>query len=150
MRKIFVLLVGLSVPTSVVAQPDIISGPVTADVLKNYDGDTFTARAYVWPGVYVRTKVRLRKVDTPEIRGKCPQEKALAQKAKEFVNDQVTGKLVQLTQIERGKYAQRVLANVEYNGKSLAEELLKHDLARPYDGGGRKSWCDRESSESGE
>ena len=46
-----------------------------------YDGDTFTA--YL-PGYDKAERVRVRGIDTPEIRGKCPSEKAAAIKARDF------------------------------------------------------------------
>ena len=41
---------------------------VPAAVVSVYDGDTFTADAYPWPGITMRVSVR---VDGPEIRGAC-------------------------------------------------------------------------------
>ena len=43
-----------------------------------YDGDTLTVDAEPWPGLTARTSVRVDGIDTPEIRGRCPAEKALA------------------------------------------------------------------------
>ena len=56
-----------------------MTGPFLALLLAVTDGDTFRARLEVWPGVEVVTAVRLRGIDTPEIKGKCPAEKAAAQ-----------------------------------------------------------------------
>ncbi len=48
---------------------ETIPGPVTGAVISVYDGDTLTVDASPWPGLTVRTSVRIDGVDTPEIRG---------------------------------------------------------------------------------
>jgi len=55
-----------------------ITGPVSAKVVKVYDGDTFTVEAFPWPGITATASVRVNGVDTPEIRGKCEAEKQKA------------------------------------------------------------------------
>ncbi len=45
-----------------------ITGPVSAKVVKVYDGDTVTVEAYPWPGLEAKASVRINGVDTPEIR----------------------------------------------------------------------------------
>jgi len=119
----------------------IISGPITAEVVSVYDGDTFTVNSYPWPGMIIRVSVRVNGIDTPEIRGKCLAEKTLAIKArnraKELLSDEVY-----LVDIKRGKYAGRIVADVYLkSGKNLAEVLIKEELGREYDGKKRKSWC---------
>ncbi len=47
-----------------------IPGPIAADVVSVYDGDTLTVDAHPWPQITVRTSVRVSSIDTPEIRGK--------------------------------------------------------------------------------
>ena len=61
---------------------DVLPGPIEADVLRVVDGDTFEVEADIWPGQKINTMVRLEAVDTPELRGRCSEEKALAQKAR--------------------------------------------------------------------
>ena len=68
---------------------DTIPGPITARVVSVNDGDTLTVDAEPWPGVTIRTAVRVNGVDTPEIRGKCQAEKDLAIKARDFVRRKV-------------------------------------------------------------
>ena len=74
MRHILIVLVLVLIPLSAWADPPII-GPVSAKVIKVYDGDTFTVEAYPWPGLEAKASVRIDGVDTPEIRGKCEAEK---------------------------------------------------------------------------
>ena len=57
----------LLVPATAGTAPTI-TGPVSAKVIKVYDGDTFTVEAYPWPGLEAKASVRVNGVDTPEIR----------------------------------------------------------------------------------
>src|SRR5215470_8967250 len=54
-----------------------------ADVLRILDGDTFEAQVHVWPGIDITTKVRLRNIDAPELRARCPEERTKAEAARE-------------------------------------------------------------------
>jgi endonuclease YncB( thermonuclease family) len=114
---------------------------MAATVLSVYDGDTFTARAKIWPSVEVETSVRVDGVDTPELRGKCPKEVALARAARDRVKE-LTAEGVILTRIRHGKYAGRVVARVLLpDGSDLAVLLVKEGFGREYHGGKRESWC---------
>ncbi|MEW5251765.1 thermonuclease family protein [Microbulbifer discodermiae] len=63
--------------------------------------------------------VRVKGVDTPELRGKCQAEKELARKAKQFTATVFHGaQEVRLEEIERVKYF-RLLAEVWVDGKRL-------------------------------
>ncbi|SMF77521.1 nuclease homologue [Tistlia consotensis] len=119
---------------------ETILGPVAADVVSVYDGDTLTVRAHVWLGTTVETAVRLRGVDAPEIRGKCESERAAAIRARDTLRDLV-GSVVELRRIEADKYGGRVDADVFTDGKNVAADLVAAGLARPYDGGHRVGWC---------
>lgn len=126
---------------SIDVRADPLPGPIPADVLSVYDGDTFTARAHIWPGHYVETSVRVLGIDTPEIRGKCQREIDLAIKARNRARE-LLGTSAQLRQIEPDKYGGRVDAYVTLgDGRDLAEVLISETLGRPYDGGKRKGWC---------
>jgi endonuclease YncB( thermonuclease family) len=115
-------------------------GTFLALVLLVNDGDTFKARVQVWDGVEVVTAVRLRGIDTPEIKGKCASEKAAALRAKARLAELLTGS-VQLLFVEPDKFAGRVDADVIVDGRPIAAVLVAEGLARPYAGGARQSWC---------
>ena len=116
---------------------------VTALVTDVYDGDTFTVDAEVWPDIGWSGSVRVRNVDTPEIRGDCDQEKRLAVAARDFVRELLTDEAVTLTEVDNDVYGGRVLAHVQLkDGENLAELLIANGYGRPYDGGTRQSWCD--------
>ncbi|OFX12949.1 MAG: hypothetical protein A2516_04440 [Alphaproteobacteria bacterium RIFOXYD12_FULL_60_8] len=124
------------------AAGEVIPGPIPAQVRDVVDGDTLKVIAAIWPGHSVLTLVRVDGVDTPEIKGKCPEEIALAQQAKAFVQVWAGEGRVQLENIQLDKYAGRVLARVRNEaGERLDEGLLSQGLARPYEGEKRAPWC---------
>lgn len=110
-------------------------------VISAVDGDTLRVRCPLWPGVVAEENVRVRGLDTPELRGKCEEEKAMAQQAKRLAEDLDK---VELTNISRDKYG-RILADVyfERDGQKLswAEFMVAMELGRPYEGGKRQPWC---------
>ena len=115
---------------------------MSARVLSVIDGDTLDVVARVWLGQEIHIRVRIDGVDAPEIRGRCPGEKALAVAAKAFVADQTSGRSINLTAIRYGKYAGRIVAEVQLeDGSSLGERLITSGHARRYDGSARASWC---------
>ncbi|MET1081086.1 MAG: thermonuclease family protein [Pseudomonas sp.] len=117
-------------------------GKVRVDeVTSIYDGDTFRVTINAWPAVAgQRVPVRLFGIDTPEMRDKRPDVRALAQRAKQFTVQQLRGaKTVELRDIRRDKYF-RLLADVWVDGRSLGDLLLKQGLAKRYDGGTKSSW----------
>lgn len=113
-----------------------------SEVTSIYDADTFRVNIADWPSIIgERIPVRLNGVDAPEIRGKCESEKLSARKAKHLsVALLRNAKTIELRNIKRGKYF-RLIADVFIDGKSLADVLIQNQLARPYDGGKRLSWC---------
>ncbi len=114
---------------------------VPATVLSVYDGDTLNVEAEIWPGLTWQGSVRVRGVDTPEIRGQCDAEREAAKAARDFVR-KAAGKTVTLTDIERGMYAGRVVADVLLqDGRDLLDALIGAGHGRAYDGGRREGWC---------
>ena len=89
----------------------------------------------------VGISVRVRGVDTPEIRGKCDSEKARARQAWDYVKALLgAAQQVELRDIERGKYF-RLVAAVESDGQYLAATLIEAGYGWPYTGGRRRGWC---------
>ena len=113
----------LTLPGAALAA-DTIPGPIVASVVSVYDGDTMTVNAYPWPGMTIRTAVRVNGIDTPEIRGLCDAEKELAKRARDYVMATV-GDHVQLTNVTLGKYAGRIIADVLLaDGQSLGPSWI--------------------------
>ena len=136
MHLAYLLLILLSVQAS--AETIEVSRVVSV-----YDGDTIKVDIDSWPEVVGKgISVRVRGVDTPEIRGKCDSEKALAIQARDYVRNLLTGEsVVQLRNIERGKYF-RLVADVYSGDISISRELIIRGYGRPYDGqSSRGAWC---------
>lgn len=119
---------------------EIIVGTViyTATLIGCYDGDTCKIKIDNAPEIVAEQSLRFKGFDTPEIRGKCEQEKKLAKQAKAMTIEymKTVGKLYS-DNGERGKYGRLLVSTPE-----LQEELIANGLAREYDGGKRQSWCD--------
>lgn len=116
------------------------------EFIRNYDGDTITVNIKGWPDIIGKNiSVRVLGVDTPEIRGECANEKAVALIAKYFVKKELTqANKIDIVSVSRGKYF-RIVGDVVYDGKSLSEELISNGYGTPYDGGTKvNSWCDSE------
>lgn len=114
-------------------------------VVSVYDGDTFRVDIEQPIGTHpLFTKnipIRLKGVDTPELRGKCSREVILAKEAKALTEDFLRTHKVVLTDLSRGKYF-RVVAYVKSGTKDLSKILIDNGLAVPYDGGKKtKDWC---------
>lgn len=114
---------------------------VPVDVISVYDGDTLVVDARPWPGLTVRTRVRIRGIDAPEIRGKCRAEVEAAARARARLAE-LAGDRVRLEDVRHGKFAGRVIADVITQEGSAAAVLLREGLVRPYDGGRRAGWCE--------
>jgi micrococcal nuclease len=124
------------------AQREFMAGPVEVDVLKVIDGDTFLARAKVWPGHEVTVSVRLRGIDAPERKGKCASETQAAEEARLALEYALSGAPVEIRNISGDKYFARVIADVgNRDVADAASFMLGIDLARPYQGGKRAGWC---------
>ena len=106
-----------------------------AKVVSVYDGDTITVAAKssctAPPLLY---KVRLARIDTPELRTKDAEEKRLAILARDALSEKILGKIVTLENVGLEKYG-RVLADISYRGENICDWLLKEKYAKPYDGG---------------
>ncbi len=140
------LLVILTFVFVVSSQPVLsgerLAGPYQAKVIEVIDGDTFRASVKVWLGQDIEMLVRVDGIDTPELHGKCRQEKDMAFQAKEQLQDLIGTKEISLHDIRYGKYAGRVVARVTTdNDRDISRFLLAKNIARPYQGKKRASWC---------
>lgn len=110
-----------------------------------YDGDTITFDCITaYPCYKNKTKVRVKGVDTPEIKAQCERERVLAREAKQHTVEllrhanQITLIIDDLNSHDR---YQRLLAYVYVDGIGLHKSLIKSRLGRSYTSGKRKSWC---------
>ena len=138
------LAVLLICATPLAALADKAYGSVTiTEVTSIYDGDTFRANIPDYPPIIGQhIGIRINGVDTPEIRGKCEQEKVLAMKSKQYTVTMLrNAKTIELRNMQRGKYF-RIVADVYADGQSVGEGLVREGLAVVYDGGKKvNDWC---------
>ena len=88
-----------------------------------------------------RLSLRLVGIDTPEMKGKCDQEKMLALQAKAFLTQHLEqAQNIEIELVARDKYF-RVLSLIVADGLDLADELVKAGLAYSYTGGTKQRWC---------
>lgn len=144
MKKIFILNTLLcSLLTAAALKDKIYENIKVESIYSVYDGDTFRANLKGYPELIgYRIGIRVNGIDTPEIKGKCKKEKALAQKAKTFAKDLLkNANSIILKNPKRGKYF-RIVADVYVDGVSLGQALINENLAVRYDGGTKiKNWC---------
>ncbi len=131
----------LSPTMTVSAAKDRIAGPIPAIVERVADGDTVKVRAKIWLDQELEISVRVAGIDAPELyRPKCKTEKQLARDAKLFVQRFFKDNTAFLYNIENGKYAGRVVANLtNHAGDDLAKSLVakQHAVAAK-----RGQWCE--------
>lgn len=118
---------------------EIIVGSViyTATFLFCYDGDTCKVTLHDAPTIVAEQTFRFEGFDTPEIRGKCIEEKDKAKVARRVT----TAYMGQVGKVwatgNRGKYGRLLVT-----APKLQEHLIETGYAKPYNGGTRESWCD--------
>jgi len=132
---------------AVFGQPKTYGSATLNEITSIYDGDTFRATINWWPDIIGdRISIRVKGIDTPELRGKCQKEKDLALKAKQFTVAKLrSASKVRIKNMERGKYF-RIVADVMIHDtegvSNLGHSLLSAGLAKIYDGTGTKyDWC---------
>lgn len=152
MRRISRIIIGIGFGTGLglaasiaplpAAEPPL-AGPIPAQVLRVVDGDTVEVEARIWLGQHVVTRVRIAGIDTPEKTGKCAAERALAQRASDYLSERLPpGMEATLWQVTLDKYGGRVVAEIrDARGENLGQSLIKSGLAHIYDGGKKALWC---------
>jgi endonuclease YncB( thermonuclease family) len=134
---IILALLLISAAAAQAATRDEIAGPVEAEILRVIDGDTLLVEARPWPQQKVEVYVRIRGIDTPEMKSSCQSERdaaAAARQALELLA--ASSSTVKLSRISGDKYFGRVVADVTLaGGEQPAEHLLLAGLAASYDGG---------------
>ena len=114
-------------------------------IISIYDGDTLSINVPAWtPIIGEHIGIRIVGIDTPEIHGACPEEIALAKKAKDFLrNSIVSAKKIELKNMDRDKYF-RIDAELWIDDKNIGDALINANLAHVYAGGTKIKWCKTE------
>ncbi len=112
---------------------------MVVDLVRVVDGDTIVVNIHGWPDIVGREiGVRVSGCDTPELRDRRPEVKALAYRAKRVVTDVLfNAGIVTLHNIRRGKYF-RLVADVYADDICISSFLIHAGLALPYDGGKKR------------
>lgn len=134
-----ILLLSLALILPVLSSANYFHDVIVERVI---DGDTVVISIPELPEVFgKKISVRLAGIDTPELRGKCPYERGLANRAKDRVEGIIMkGKAISLGDVQRDKYF-RLLANVLVDGENVAATLIEEGLAVTYSGGTKRDWC---------
>ena len=136
------LLLLLATPTAINASSNYGSTFISG-ITSVYDGDTFRANIAEFPPIVGENiGIRINGIDTPEMKGKCSRESALAKFAQEHTEKTLlSAKVIELRNMKRGKYF-RVVADVYVDGVNLGEQLVNQGFAVIYDGkSSRRDWC---------
>lgn len=113
-------------------------------VIKVYDGDTLTVGFRHGSSLKpVKESVRIRGIDTPELRSKFAEEKRLAVLARTRLAAVTLREYVTVVSPETDKYG-RLLCDLKTDRiGSISQYMLQApQLCREYDGGKRESWAD--------
>ncbi len=114
-------------------------GPARGVVERVIDGDTVKVRVGVWIDQELLVSVRVAGIDAPEIfRPKCEAERQRALAAKRFTEEFLGDADVTLVNIGRDKYAGRVVARIEADGRDLGAAMVARGLAVE---DARGAWC---------
>jgi endonuclease YncB( thermonuclease family) len=119
--------------------------PITSGhVIKVYDGDTITIASKMpyENSPLFRFNVRLNGIDTPEIKSKNKNEKALAILARDSLSQLIMNKNVTLNNVKNEKYG-RILADVYVDDLHINKWMIDKQFAVEYDGKTKKIWCEQ-------
>jgi len=108
---------------------DRVAGPVHV-----IDGDTFD---------HAGLRIRIADIDTPEVRGQCPAETALAARATQRLRTLLAAGPFEMHVLGNGRDEDRYgrkLRIVTRGGRSLGDMLVAEGLARTWTGR-REPWC---------
>lgn len=107
-----------------------------------YDGDTFFAHVKGHKPIDGKAVgIRIRGIDTAEMKDKRPAVKKKAEAAKAFLEEHLSrAKTVHLYNVSLSDKYGRMLATVFCDRTDVARAMIQKSLARAYDGGTKKEW----------
>lgn len=123
--------IGSQVPAPALVREAVASAPGSA-AIRVIDGDTFD---------HGGERIRIADIDTPEVRGECAEERALAARATERLRVLLAAAPFALERLGRDedRYG-RKLRVVVRGGRSIGDQLVSEGLARTWTGR-REPWC---------
>ncbi len=125
-----------------VPDPKCVWHSTVKSVESVYDGDTFKAHIKGHNPIDGKSVgIRIRGIDTPELRDSRPGVRKKAQKAKEFTEAKIkNARRIDLYNISTADKYGRILATVFCDRRDLGRMLVKQGLAKSYDGGKKPKW----------
>jgi len=138
--KSSIYLENVKYDNTVLFVPPVLYGKV----IKVYDGDTITIASklpFDDSPIY-RFRVRLRDIDSPEIKGNTDIEKNMAIISRDALHNKIFDKIVRIENRGTEKWG-RLLADVYYNDTHINKWMLENGYAVSYDGGTKnrpKEW----------
>jgi len=97
------------------------------------DGDTIDIVFDLGFKVSTQQRVRLARIDAPELRSKDPKEREKAQETKKYVENKLKQcKELKVVTYKTGKFG-RFLVDIFVDGKNLNNELVEKGLAKRYE-----------------
>lgn len=138
--RLFILLALFACEKKIFSEENSFDNVIYID---NYDGDTVKVTLYAIHKLFgEKLSIRVRGIDTPEMRSKDICEKAKAIKARDFAKAFLVKGSITLKDCGRGKYF-RLVCDVWVNAGSLGSKLIQNKLAVPYDGDKKPDvdWC---------
>ncbi len=85
-------------------------------------------------------RVRIMGLDTPEMRGQCPRESALARRAQQRMEGIIMGG-VDLEPHGRDRYGRLLAVVRDRHGRDVARVMIREGFARENHGERRQGWC---------
>lgn len=122
--------------------PDCIWHTTVKKLDRVYDGDTFYCHVKGHNPIDNKpVGIRIRGIDTAEMKDSDPKNHKKAQQAKDLVAEELkNARTIHLYNVNlKDKYG-RVLATVFCDRRDLAKILLEKKLAKKYDGGKKEAW----------
>jgi micrococcal nuclease len=108
------------------------------ELVRVVDGDTIDCSIDLGFKVYIKERVRLAGIDTPESRTRNKVEKTWGLAAKYRLQELLEDSFVLRTEIQKkGKFG-RILGTIIVNDKNINEMLVEEKLAIPYHGKNKK------------
>ena len=96
-------------------------------VTKVYDGDTISGYLKLTDSLIYKVSIRLAEIDTPE------KNEPNYDNAKQFTENAVLDKCVSFSSPkEKTGFYNRIIGNINYEGKDLSRQLLDNNLAIKY------------------
>ena len=107
-----------------------------------YDGDTFHARAVIFaPQQPVKFTVRLRGIDTPEIKTSDKAEHDHAVIARNALSKLLpNGSIARLSNPASDKYGRLLADVINSDGINVSQYMIDNKFAHRYDGGTKEKW----------